>query len=129
MFSFKPIKHFVLIFIGVYGILLAAGHWGGLGNAYQKLIQSAGNTFFQEMWSDGLADFQEENDPLQKGMDTVIMLVNREDLGKARPENRTVNVIKVYSSSWHSRFCRPLSVALSWFPVPRPKLTVGDWLY
>lgn len=104
MFSFKPIKRFVLIFLGIYGVLLAAGHWGGLGDAYQKLIQSAGNGIFQEMWSDGLADFQVEKDPLQKGMDTVIMLVNREELGKARAENRSVNVIKVYFSSWQSGF-------------------------
>lgn len=104
MFSFKPIKRFVLIFLGIYGVMLVAGHWGGIGNAYQKLIQSAGNSLFQEMWSDGLADFQEEKDPLQKGMDTVIMLVNREELGQARAENRGVNVIKVYFSSWQSGF-------------------------
>jgi hypothetical protein len=104
MFSFKPIKKFVLVLIASYGILLAAGHWAGLDVAYQNFIRSAGNSIFQEMWSDGLADFQEGTDPLQKGMDTVILLVNKKELGKARAENRSVNVIKVYFSTWQSGF-------------------------
>jgi hypothetical protein len=104
MLNFKPIRKFLLFFLGIYAALLLLGHFGGLQNAYRDLIQSLGNSVFQEWWSKGLVDFQDGTDPLNKGMDTVMMLLNREELTQARASGQNVSVTKVYFSTWQSGF-------------------------
>ncbi|MEM6271441.1 MAG: hypothetical protein AAF998_18540 [Bacteroidota bacterium] len=130
MLNFKPIRKFLLWFLGIYAALLVAGHFAGVGDAYRSLVQAMGNQVFQEWWSEGLVDFQPGNDPLQKDMDTVMLLLNREELGQARSSGTNVRVIKVYFSTWQSGFLSTafiLALILA-SPVPNRRKAVGAGL-
>lgn len=115
-----PLKQFLLLFVVSYAFLMLLATFTGIKSGYDNGYRSLGNTYFQPFKEKGYVIFSEGADPLNKGLNTQLALINIDQNNQAIASGTNVRTIKVYVSPFRSGLF-PLILLLSLIlasPVP-----------